>query len=139
MAAVTDAAKRGISLKGAQLFCTTFPCHLCARHIISSGIEKVVYVEPYPKSRTDDLFSDSVAVNPTEKSCDKVNFVPFVGVAPRRYFDFFQLSVKRKDQYGDILDWENVDLEVKVPKAKRFILSYILIEENVVDGLPEPA
>jgi deoxycytidylate deaminase len=138
MAAITDAAKRGISIKGAQLFCTTFPCHLCARHIISSGIAKVIYVEPYPKSRTEDLFSDSVAVNPTENSNERVNFFPFVGVAPRRYFDFFQLVAKRKDQYGDILDWENVKNEVKAPKIKRFVLSYILIEENIVYGLGTP-
>lgn len=136
MAAITDAAKRGVSIKGARLFCTTFPCHLCARHIIAAGIEKVIYVEPYPKSRTEDLFFDSVAINPREKSNKKVNFFPFVGVAPRRYFDFFQLTGKRKDKYGDILDMETAE---KAPKAKRFVLSYILIEENVVDGLPNTA
>ena len=57
MSAISDAAKRGISLKGATLFCTTFPCHMCARHIISSGIEKVIYVEPYPKSKAQELWN----------------------------------------------------------------------------------
>ncbi|MEN2673140.1 anti-phage dCTP deaminase [Herbaspirillum huttiense] len=136
MAAITDAAKRGVSLKGARLFCTTFPCHLCARHIISSGIEMVIYVEPYPKSRTEDLFSDSVAINPSEKNPDKVNFFPFVGVAPGRYFDFFQMTGKRKDKYGNTLDIESGE---RSPKIKRFVLSYILIEENVVEGLPDAA
>lgn len=135
MAAITDAAKRGVSLKGARLFCTTFPCHLCARHIISSGIEQVIYVEPYPKSRTADLFTDSVAINPQEVSNEKVNFFPFVGVAPRRYFDFFQVSGKRKNKFGEVIDWEN---EEKSPKMKRFVLSYLLIEERVVQELPQP-
>ncbi|MDN3612645.1 hypothetical protein QWZ16_23945 [Vibrio ostreicida] len=26
-----------------------FPCHNCAKHIVASGIKRVVYVEPYPK------------------------------------------------------------------------------------------
>lgn len=135
MAAITDAAKRGISLKGARLFCTTFPCHLCARHIISAGIKEVVYVEPYPKSRTEDLFADSVAINQHDGVNDKVNFFPFVGAAPRRYFDFFQFSGKRKNEYGEILDWENENI---APKLKRFVLSYILIEEKIVGELPPP-
>src|SRR6185369_12090927 len=33
MAAITDAARRGVSLAGSRLFCTTFPCHNCAKHI----------------------------------------------------------------------------------------------------------
>ena len=36
-------------LVGATLFCTTFPCHSCARHIVASGIGRVVYIEPYAK------------------------------------------------------------------------------------------
>lgn len=50
MFAITDAARRGLSVRDATLYCTTFPCHMCARHIIASGIRKVVYIEPYPKS-----------------------------------------------------------------------------------------
>src|SRR5690349_8629760 len=48
--------------KGATLFCTTFPCHMCARLIIASGVKAVVLIEPYPKSKTHDLYSDSVEV-----------------------------------------------------------------------------
>jgi deoxycytidylate deaminase len=28
----------------------SFPCHMCARHIIATGLREVVYIEPYPKS-----------------------------------------------------------------------------------------
>lgn len=135
MAAITEAARRGHPIKGARLFTTTFPCHICARHIISAGISEVVYVEPYPKSRTQELYSDSVVVNPKEPVVDKVNFVPFSGVAPRRYFDFFQVAERRKTARGEVLDWEAAE---KQPKVKRFVLSYVLLEQVVVKSLPIP-
>lgn len=134
MAAITDAAKRGISVKGARLFCTTFPCHLCARHLVSSGISEVVYVEPYPKSRTEELYSDSIAVNPKNAVPGRVNFFPFIGVAPRRYFDFFQLNQKRKDDDGNKIDWRSTNKE---PRVKRFVLSYIMLEMKVIDDVPK--
>lgn len=56
MAAVCNAARRGVSIRDATLYCTTFPCHMCARHLIASGIMRVVYIEPYPKSLAKDLY-----------------------------------------------------------------------------------
>jgi deoxycytidylate deaminase len=38
MAAICDAAMRGVSIRDGTLFCTTFPCHMCARHVIAAGI-----------------------------------------------------------------------------------------------------
>lgn len=132
MAAITDAALRGISTEGARLFCTTFPCHLCARHLVSSGIREVVYIEPYPKSRTEELYSDSIAVNPKHTIQGLVNFFPFIGTAPSRYFDFFQLNRKRKNDDGNIIDWKS---EKKEPRIKRFVLSYILLEMKVIESI----
>jgi cytidine deaminase len=85
MAALMSAARLGISVKDATLFCTTFPCHMCARHIVASGIKRVVYVEPYPKSKARPLHRDSISVDPLAPSVDLVNFEPFEGVAPRQY------------------------------------------------------
>ncbi len=51
MEAIMSCARTGRSVRGATMYVTTFPCHSCARHIIASGIKRVVYVEPYPKSR----------------------------------------------------------------------------------------
>jgi deoxycytidylate deaminase len=51
MCAICDAARLGRNVKGATLFCTTFPCHNCTKHILAAGIKRVVYMEPYPKSR----------------------------------------------------------------------------------------
>ena len=71
MAALMDASRRGVSVKGATLYCTTFPCHLCARHIIAAGIDRVVYIEPYPKSRAKEQHSDSISVDAKEKLTNK--------------------------------------------------------------------
>jgi deoxycytidylate deaminase len=46
MAAIIDAARRGVSVRGSTLVCTTFPCHECARHIVGAGIKRVIYIEP---------------------------------------------------------------------------------------------
>ena len=50
MHALCDAARLGKAIKGATLYCTTFPCHNCTKHILAAGIRRVVYIEPYPKS-----------------------------------------------------------------------------------------
>src|SRR5579871_385409 len=50
MAAIVDAARRGVAIAGCTLYTTTFPCHECARHIVAASIRQVVYIDPYPKS-----------------------------------------------------------------------------------------
>jgi dCMP deaminase len=45
--AITQAAYHGISLAGAQLYCTTSPCLICAKMIINAGISEVVYEDEY--------------------------------------------------------------------------------------------
>jgi deoxycytidylate deaminase len=91
MEALLSCARSGVTPRGGTLYSTTFPCHNCAKHIIAAGLKRVVYVEPYPKSKAELLHSDSLAV---EKQADgKVLFEPFVGVAARRYFDLFSLNL----------------------------------------------
>lgn len=45
--AISFAAKEGIKLKGATLYCKVAPCLECARLIIQSGIIRVLYHEDY--------------------------------------------------------------------------------------------
>jgi deoxycytidylate deaminase len=100
MAAVCDAAMRGVSIKGGTLYCTTFPCHMCARHIIAAGIDRVVYIEPYPKSRAKDLYRRAIQVDrDRESDDDAVKFEAFVGIAPTRFLELFEM-VERKDDQG---------------------------------------
>ena len=135
MAAITQAARNGTRLQDTRLFCTTFPCHICARHIVSSGIRQVIFIEPYEKSRTADLFSDSVSVEPHEPSSSRANFTPFVGVTPRRYMDFFQLSGLRKSDNGKVLAQNEIAAE---PKLKRVISTYLFVEQNFVEEMILP-
>ncbi|GAB3648793.1 deaminase [Ramlibacter alkalitolerans] len=135
--AITEAARRGVSTSGSRLFCTTFPCHICARHIVAAGIDDVVFVEPYEKSRTADLYSDSVSIEPTDATPNKANFRAFVGVAPRRYMESFQLTGDRKKKDGRVLDMDEI---ADKPKTKRIVLTYLSIEGIVIrDTEPSPA
>ena len=113
MNALLDAARRGVPVQGATLYCTTFPCHNCARHIIAAGIARVVFIEPYTKSRAEDLHTDAIVIAPGERDDTKVIFAPFVGVAPRRYREMFDAAVRehlghtrRKDGNGRKVDFD---------------------------------
>jgi len=46
--AIIQAAKLGVSIEGATLYCTHQPCVLCAKMIVNSGISRVVYANGYP-------------------------------------------------------------------------------------------
>lgn len=46
--AIIQAAKLGVSVEGATLYCTHQPCSICAKMIVNSGISRVVYREGYP-------------------------------------------------------------------------------------------
>jgi deoxycytidylate deaminase len=89
MAALTDAARRGVPVQGCIMYITTFPCHLCARHIVSAGIAGAVYIEPYAKSLAAELYPDSITVDDGQKTNNQIPFTPFVGIAPRQYMDLF--------------------------------------------------
>lgn len=106
MHAITQAAMLGRSLKESTLYCTTYPCHLCARHIISSGINSVVYIEPYPKSLTEALYHREISSEANEggRGKGKVEFRSFRGISPTLYQRVFSYR-KRKDAYGAIAKW----------------------------------
>ena len=46
--AIVSAARLGVSLEGATLYCTHQPCVICAKLIVNAGIKRVVYKEGYP-------------------------------------------------------------------------------------------
>ncbi|MCH3924737.1 MAG: deaminase [Bacteroidales bacterium] len=61
--AICQAAKRGIALDGATLYCTMTPCRTCAMMIINCGIKRVVCQNKYHSgSETEQLFKDSKIV-----------------------------------------------------------------------------
>ncbi len=57
--AICQAAKMGISLEGATLYCTHQPCVICARIIINSGIKKIIFKYGYPDEFAMQLFNEA--------------------------------------------------------------------------------
>jgi len=104
MSAVLNAARAGVSPADCTLYCTTFPCHSCARHLVNAGIKDVYYIEPYVKSLATELHSDSIQAEappvdpPAIAKAVKMVILPFTGIGPRMYEDYF---VKRGDLKND--------------------------------------
>jgi dCMP deaminase len=57
--AVTQAAYFGTSVKDATIYTTTFPCSLCAKILINSGIKEIVYSEGYADDLSKDLLEEA--------------------------------------------------------------------------------
>ena len=60
--AIIQAAKYGINVNGATLYCTHQPCVICAKMIINAGIARVVYAEGYPDAFSLQLFREAGTV-----------------------------------------------------------------------------
>lgn len=57
--AIIQAAKLGISIEGATLYCTHYPCTICSKMIINAGIKRVIYIHPYPDDFSGTLLSEA--------------------------------------------------------------------------------
>ncbi len=57
--AIIQAAKLGVSVQGATLYCTHQPCSICAKMIINSGITRVVFDEGYPDEFSIKMFKEA--------------------------------------------------------------------------------
>jgi len=135
MEALMSCARGNVGTKDAHLYCTTFPCHNCAKHIIAAGISKVIYVEPYPKSKAFDFHDDSITLTSVGHD-QKVVFEPFVGVGPRSFFNLFSVNlgtgyeIKRKKDDGKIVQWEE---ESAILRMQMLPISYIERESVTTD------
>lgn len=56
---IIQAAYHGISIAGSQLYCTNFPCSICAKMIINAGITKIIYLEGYPDELSQELLKEA--------------------------------------------------------------------------------
>jgi deoxycytidylate deaminase len=128
MDAILGCARRGVSCQGSTIFCTTFPCHNCAKHIVASGIKKVLFIEPYPKSKAYALHPDSICNAEENDATGKVVFSPFVGVGPRQFVNLFSLTltfgqkIKRKKLKSfEKAEWSAATAQ---PRLKVFPTSY---------------
>jgi len=138
MEALMTCARNHISARGSTIYCTTFPCHNCAKHIVAAGVERVVYIEPYPKSKALEFHSDAIMLGfaPKNKQLKYVYFEPFTGLGPRKFFDLFSMnlgsgrSIKRKDSNGKLIIESSKKSRVKLPLIP---LSYLEREKRASD------
>ncbi len=122
MAALLACARSSRSTVGGTLYCTTFPCHNCAKHIVAAGLRRVVYVEPYEKSKARELHDDAIVLvdedaNELQPSDPRVRFEAFVGVGARRFMDLFSMNLgsgrvvrrKQRGASGARAEWRPMD------------------------------
>lgn len=132
MSAICDAARRGVAIKRAQLFTTTYPCHMCARLIISAGISRVVYIDPYLKSLVPEMYGDQISEGPSGGNL--VEFVRFEGVAPRLFRTVFEAVNRERDFDGKVIDPDNRDLYLRTA-ASETLAGADTVEADVVKML----
>jgi len=127
MNAISDAARLGRSVKDATLYVTTFPCHNCAKHIIACGVSRIVFIEPYPKSRTELLYGDLVSIGVHEEG--KVEFAHFSGISPSRFSAIFEKSRRRDRKTGAIEDWYQGECRPRIGEQE---IDYIASEAHAI-------
>ncbi len=57
--AVAQAAYFGVSVNGGIVYCTTFPCSMCAKILINSGITEIVYDNGYMDELSKELLAET--------------------------------------------------------------------------------
>lgn len=122
----------GSQMINGKLYCTTYPCHNCARHIILAGIKEVYYIEPYVKSLCLKLHNDSITEDEKDKS--KVRILIFDGVSPRKYQIFFTNFGERKNKNGDLTVKE---LDKIKPKSSKSLQALSELERQAIHSLKE--
>lgn len=130
-AIIQGAQLTGDKMLNGKLFCTTYPCHNCARHIIAAGINEVYYIEPYVKSLCLTLHYDSMTENVLE--ADKVKLLMYDGVAPRNYLTFFTNFAERKKD-GKAIKRELKSLK---PKRAKSLQALSTLEQQAIHSLSQ--
>lgn len=57
--AIIQAAKLGVSIQDATLYCTHQPCVICSKMIVNAGIIRVVYKYPYPDDFSQKILNEA--------------------------------------------------------------------------------
>ncbi len=57
--AIIQAAFHGVSIRGADLYCTNQPCSICARMIINAGIKAIYYQDGYQDELAREMLAEA--------------------------------------------------------------------------------
>ena len=61
--AICDCAKRGVSTLNCTAYVTHYPCIICTRLLLASGIKKIKYIEDYKNDKLVKHFCDQKEVD----------------------------------------------------------------------------
>ena len=67
--ALCDCAKRGVSCNGSIAYITHYPCLICMRLLLASGIKEIKYIYDYKNDELVHIFAKQLNINIT-----KMNF-----------------------------------------------------------------
>lgn len=115
-----------------KLFVTTYPCHLCARHLVAAGVKEVYYIEPYRKSLATKLHNDAITEDESETL--KMRILPYDGVAPSRYLRLFRVPSNTRKSCGKLV---KVNSKTAHPRFDKTLEALPTLEGLVVKGLKE--
>ena len=68
----------GTPLVGATLYTTTFPCSLCAKKIVTAGLSRVVWQEPYPDIESKKILESA-----------EIGLIEFEGIKSNSFYKLF--------------------------------------------------
>jgi hypothetical protein len=88
---------------------------------VAAGVERVVYIEPYPKSKALEFHDDSITTNEEERRDGLVLFDAFVGIGPRRFFDLFSMQlgssyrlIRKDSRTGKARTWRIEEARLRI-------------------------
>ena len=61
--ALCDCAKRGVSCMDATVYVTHYPCIICCRLLLASGVKEIKYINDYKNDELVSYFCDQAKVN----------------------------------------------------------------------------
>ena len=57
--AISESARKGISLDNSIIYVTYFPCSICAKMLVNAGITKIVYLNEHPDKLSKDFLDEA--------------------------------------------------------------------------------
>ncbi len=84
----------GNGLKGGTMYVTASPCVLCSKKSYQLGINRIVYIDPYPDIAIDQILRSGYI---------KIDIVEFEGAIGNAYFKLYQPFLSYKDELNLML------------------------------------
>lgn len=134
MSALMQAARSTVTVKDAVLYTTAFPCHMCMRLVIASGIDRVVYVDPYPKSLAFEMYGDSISDDVLVS--DRVRIDAFSGVGWGVFPYLFEGVNRDRDESGNFNSFDKLGARYRMGEPDPILRSGE-IEKQVLIALSE--